>query len=318
MGIARTPPDTSLRKRRRGPFVGAVVDLETRPARPSPGSQSPPPDESPLASRLRVLIADDEPEVRETLISLVDGDPGLELAGVAEDADEAVEVARVTRPDVALLDVSMPGGGGPRAAVGIRWRSPRTHLVAFSLHDDRASIVDMLRAGAIGYVVKGASCEEITDALRWAAQGRGYFPLDVVRELAGDDLADLDAPWLDGADVPGFTHVIRPRAVPVATSERRLGRLVIDTEAREVYVDGVEVELTRLEFDLLETLTARPGVVFTRSKLRELVWGADWFGDDHVVDVHVSSLRRKIGDDPQAPRFIRTIRGVGYRIGEGP
>jgi DNA-binding response OmpR family regulator len=298
--------------------VGTVVEMETRSARPSPSSESAPPDESVLPSRLRVLIADDEPEVRETLISVVDGDPGLELAGVAEDAEEAVEVARVTRPDVALLDVSMPGGGGTRAALGIGWRSPRTHMVALSLHDDRATIVDMIRAGATGYVVKGASCEEILDALRWAAQGRGYFPLDVVLALAGEKVADGEEAWLETGEIPAMSGFIRPRAVPAGPPERRLGRLVIDTDAREVYVDGVEVELTRLEFDLLDTLTARPGVVFTRSKLLEVVWGPDWFGDDLVVDVHISSLRQKIRDDPQTPRFIRTVRGVGYRIGDDP
>ena len=297
--------------------MGTVVEMETRSATLSPRSQRSPLDEWRLQSPLRILIADDEPEMRATLAGLVATDPGLELAGVAEDADEAVEVARVTLPDVALLDVSMPGGGGPRAAVGIRWRSPRTNLVAFSMHDDKAAIVDMLRAGAVGYVVKGASCEEILDALRWAAQGRGYFPLNVVRELAAEEVAtEDDEPWLESGDVPAESPFIRPRAVPAGPPERRLGRLVIDTDAREVYVDGVEVELTLLEFDLLETLTARPRLVFSRSKLLELVWGPNWFGDDHVVDVHISSLRRKIGDDPQAPRFIRTVRGVGYRIGD--
>jgi DNA-binding response OmpR family regulator len=297
--------------------VGTVVEMETRSARPSPRSASAPPDESFPPGRLRVLIANDEPEVREILINVVDGDPGLELAGVAGDAEKAVEVARVTRPDVALLDVSMPGGGGARAALGIGWGSPRTHIVALSLHDDRATIVDMIRAGATGYVVKGASCEEILDALRWAAQGRGYFPLDVVRTLAGKDASVSDTTWLDGSEVPGSPHFRRPRAVPAVAQGRRLGRLVIDTDAREVYVDGTEVELTRLEFDLLEALTAMPRVVFTRTKLLELVWGPNWFGDDHLLDVHISSLRRKIGDDPQSPRFIQTVRGVGYRIGDG-
>jgi len=294
--------------------VGTVVEMETRSARPSPESESEPADESYLPNPLRVLIADDEPEVREILTSVVDADPGLELAGVAADAEKAVEVARVTRPDVALLDVGMPGGGGVRAALGIGWRSPRTHMVALSLHEDRATIVDMIRAGATGYVVKGASCEEILEALRWAAQGRGYFPLDVVRTLAGEEAAVSQTVWLDGVEVP---HVVRPRAVAARTPRRHIGRVAIDTDAREVYVDGGEVQLTRLEFDLLETLTARPGVVFTRAKLLELVWGPDWFGDDHVVDVHVSSLRRKIGDDRRSPRFIQTVRGVGYRIGDG-
>jgi DNA-binding response OmpR family regulator len=288
--------------------------METRSARPSAESESEPPDESFLPGRLRVLIADDEPEVREILINVVDGDPGLELAGVAADAEKAVEVARVTRPDVALLDVSMPGGGGARAALGIGWRSPMTHIVALSLHDDRATIVDMIRAGASGYVVKGASCDEILDALRWAAQGRGYFALDVVRTLAGEDGAVSETAWLDPLEVP---HVVRPRALPAPIPGRHIGRVIIDTDAREVYVDGVEVDLTPLEFDLLQTLAAMPRVVLTRTKLLELVWGPDWFGDDHVLDVHISSLRRKIGDDPQSPRFIQTVRGVGYRIGDG-
>jgi DNA-binding response OmpR family regulator len=294
--------------------VGTVVEMETRSARPSPEPGIEPPDESYLPNRLRVLIADDEPEVREILIGVVDADPGLELAGVAADAEKAVEVARVTRPDVALLDVSMPGGGGVRAALGIGWRSPLTHMVALSLHDDRATIVDMIRAGATGYVVKGASCEEILDALRSAAQGRGYFPLDVVRTLAGEEAAVLETAWLDRAEAP---HVARPRAVPARAPGRHIGRVVIDKDAREVYVDGAEVELTRLEFDLLETLTARPGGVFTRTQLLELVWGPGWFGDEHVVDMHVSSLRRKIGDDRRSPRFIQTVRRVGYRIGDG-
>src|SRR4029453_2961741 len=120
-----------------------------------------PPDQSYIPNPLRVLIADDEPEVREILISVVDEDPGLELAGVAADAEKAVEVARVTRPDVALLDVGMPRGGGVRAALGIGWRSPQTHMVALSLHEDRATIVDMIRAGATGYMGKGASWEEM-------------------------------------------------------------------------------------------------------------------------------------------------------------
>jgi DNA-binding NarL/FixJ family response regulator len=188
--------------------VGTVVEMQTRSARPSPESEGEPPDESYIPNPLRVLIADDEPEVREILISVVDADPGLELAGVAADAEKAVEVARVTRPDVALLDVSMPGGGGVRAALGIGWRSPQTHMVALSLHEDRATIVDMIRAGATGYVVKGASCEEILEALRWAAQGRGYFPLDVVRTLAGEEAALSETEWLDCAEVP---NVVRPR-----------------------------------------------------------------------------------------------------------
>jgi DNA-binding response OmpR family regulator len=68
---------------------------------------------------------------------------------------------------------------------------------------------------------------------------------------------------------------------------------------------------------VLEALSAEPQVAFSRDRLLERVWGPDWFGDDHVVDVHVANVRRKLGDDPTAPRYIRTVRGVGYRMGAG-
>jgi DNA-binding response OmpR family regulator len=98
--------------------------------------------------------------------------------------------------------------------------------------------------------------------------------------------------------------------------ERRVGDLAIDIGTREVRAGGEEVDLTKIEFDLLAILTDHPKQVLTRSQLLERVWGADRFGDDHVVDVHMSSLRRKLGDDPKSPRYIRTVRGVGYRLVE--
>jgi DNA-binding response OmpR family regulator len=77
------------------------------------------------------------------------------------------------------------------------------------------------------------------------------------------------------------------------------------------------VELTRTEFDLLATLSARPRVAFSRHQLIEAVWNESWIGDEHLVDVHIGHLRRKLGDGPATHRFVRTVRGVGYRMGEG-
>jgi DNA-binding response OmpR family regulator len=287
------PLGYSVQRRSEGSRVGSLLEIQDRVDRPRPRRRSRARTPKPPGRPLRVLIADDDADVRETLAGLVLGDSLLDLAGLAVDAKQAVEIARRTRPDVALIDINMPGGGD-RAAEEIRWRSPRTRLIAFSFHDDRGSILRMLRAGATGYVVKGASFDEILDALHRAAEGRPHFPLDVVRELASEGAPD----------------------VPASSSVRRLGELVLDLDAREVYVAGGKVELTRIEFDLLKALSARPRMVFTRSKLLELIWGPTWFGDDHVVEVHISSLRRKIGDDPITPRYIRTVRGVGYRIGD--
>ena len=95
------------------------------------------------------------------------------------------------------------------------------------------------------------------------------------------------------------------------------GRLSVDTAAREVHVDGDLVELTKTEYDVLAALAEHRRWVFTRAALIQAVWGESWVGDEHLVDVHIGHLRRKLGDDAVAPVFIRTVRGVGYRMGEG-
>jgi DNA-binding response OmpR family regulator len=111
----------------------------------------------------------------------------------------------------------------------------------------------------------------------------------------------------------------RPRAGGPAEARplRRFGALEIDPAGREVRIGGTEVELTKVEFDLLDALSAEPRVAFSRRRLTERVWGGDWYGDDHVVDVHIANLRRKLGDEAARPRYIRTVRGVGYRMGTG-
>lgn len=95
---------------------------------------------------------------------------------------------------------------------------------------------------------------------------------------------------------------------------RTIGDLSIDLAAREVRVAGRLVDLTKIEFEMLDALTARPNVVLTRPELIEKVWGPNWFGDEHVVDVHLSNLRKKLGDDPKAPRYVVTVRGVGFKL----
>jgi DNA-binding response OmpR family regulator len=93
--------------------------------------------------------------------------------------------------------------------------------------------------------------------------------------------------------------------------------LRVDVAGREVFVDDEPIILTRTEFDILDVLSARPGVVLSRRQLLETVRDGPWVGNDHLVDVHIGHLRRKLGDDAASPRFIVTIRGVGYRMGTG-
>ena len=136
----------------------------------------------------RVLIADDDANIRDALRGLLDSEDGLEVVAVSADAIEAVDAATHERPDVAILDVKMPGGGGPAAARGIRAASPETRIVALSAYGDRASVVEMLRAGAVAYLVKGALAEEVTDTIERVCRGESVVSPDVagsvVRELA--------------------------------------------------------------------------------------------------------------------------------------
>jgi signal transduction histidine kinase len=138
--------------------------------------------------RIRVLIAEDEPAVRDAMADLVSSDPAMDVVGTACDADEAIQIATAEKPDVALIDVKMPGGGGPRAAREIRKGSPQTQVVALSAYEDRRTVLEMLRAGVVGYVVKGTSAEEILYTIRRSMRGQGSLSVeitaDVIHELA--------------------------------------------------------------------------------------------------------------------------------------
>ena len=127
---------------------------------------------------IRVLIAEDDEGVRETLASVVRAEPSFALAGLAEDADQAIATAARELPDVALVDVRMPGGGA-QAARGIRRCSPRTSVIAFSAYDDALTVRDMRAAGAEGYVVKGNAVTAIVAAIEQAG----------IRSRAVSDLA---------------------------------------------------------------------------------------------------------------------------------
>ena len=129
---------------------------------------------------VRVLIADDEPGLRETLAELFAQEPTLDLIGIAADAEEAASVASRELPDVALIDVSMPAGGGARATREIARISPRTRVIALSAFEDRTTVMEMLRAGAVGYLVKGTNAEDIVESIHRVASGRASMSADVV------------------------------------------------------------------------------------------------------------------------------------------
>jgi DNA-binding NarL/FixJ family response regulator len=126
--------------------------------------------EAPQGGALRLVIADDDPVSRLTIGALLKREPGFDVVGEAGDAVQAVELALRRRPDVVLLDVDMPGGGGPRAAVQIRDALPDARIVAISADDSQQSQYDMMRAGAVGFLTKGAPDAEVLRVIRSSAR----------------------------------------------------------------------------------------------------------------------------------------------------
>jgi DNA-binding response OmpR family regulator len=230
-----------------------------------------------LSPRLRVLVVEDEPPISLLVATYLERE-GFEV-DVTPDGESGVELARERRPDVIVLDLMLPGMDGVEVCRTIRTFSD-AYVIMLTARTEEIDRLIGLSVGADDYL------------------GKPFSPRELVARVRA--------------------MLRRPRAAtPGAEPPRRFGDLVVDPAAREAYRGGDLVDLTRTEFDLLAVLSSRPGVAFTRRALLESVWGQDWFGDDHVVDVHVANLRRKLGDDPQAARYVRTVRGVGYRMGTG-
>jgi signal transduction histidine kinase len=156
--------------------------------------------------RITVLIAEDEPAVREALTDLILTDDQLKLVGAAGDAEQAIHLAGRHRPDVALLDVKMPAGGGPRASREIRAVSPDTMVVALSAHEDRATVLQMLRAGAAGYLVKGTSAGEIVEAIRRSVRGQASLSTEVTADVIHELVELLDRSERMARDLQDLDH----------------------------------------------------------------------------------------------------------------
>lgn len=221
-----------------------------------------------------VLVVDDERKIRDLVR------PYLERAGyavlLADCGQAALQTAARAEPDLVVLDLMLPDLAGEEVARSLRSVSdvPIIMLTARASEEDR---VAGLRLGADDYLVKPFSPREL--AARVEAVLRRARPGE-----SGDPISFAG------------------------------GSLVIDADAREVSVDRAPVPLTRSEFDLLAVLASRPGRVWSRYELVTRVQGYDHDGYDRTVDAHVKNLRRKLGDDPRAPRFVGTVTGVGYKL----
>lgn len=227
---------------------------------------------------MKILVVDDE----APLVHLIEQyllREGFRVEATGDGA-RAVDIVREQRPAVVILDLGLPGLDGVEACRRIRTFSD-CYIIMLTARAEEVDRLIGLSVGADDYVTKPFSPRELV--LRVKAMLR------------------------------------RPRnASDTGRLTRQLGDLRVDLAGREVRVRGQPVELTLTEFEVLAALLSEPGVALSRNALITKVWGDDWFGDDHLVDVHIGHLRRKLGDDPTNTRFIHTVRGIGYKTGLRP
>jgi two-component system response regulator MtrA len=187
----------------------------------------------------------------------------------------AVDMFRATKPDLVLLDLMLPGMDGIEVCGQIRSESG-TPIIMLTAKSDTADVVKGLESGADDYMVKPFNPKELVARIRTR---------------------------------------LRPAPAAPASDRLQIGDLAVDVAAHEVRRGESAISLTPLEFDLLLALASKPQQVFTREMLLEQVWGYHYKADTRLVNVHVQRLRAKVEDDPDNPRIVMTVRGVGYRAG---
>jgi len=223
----------------------------------------------------KILVVDDEEHIIE-LVELYLGKEGYQVLS-AQDGDAALNMFSLEKPDLLVLDIMLPGTDGLDVLRQVR-KTSRTPVIMLTARESEVDKVVGLELGADDYLTKPFSPREL-----------------VARVKA----------------------VLR-RAKPAEEEPEQVllrGPMRIDSSRRKVEVkDTGEVELTAREFDLLYVLAANPGIVLTRDRLMEKVWGYEYAGDTRTVDVYIRHLREKLMDDADSPRFIETVRGVGYRF----
>jgi DNA-binding response OmpR family regulator len=223
-----------------------------------------------------ILVVEDEDSIALPLAA------ALEREGYATrvtgSVAEAIALASELQPDLVLLDVMLSDGSGLDVCREIR-RHSRVPIIMLTARGDETDRVVGLELGADDYVVKPFSARELVARIR-----------AVLRR----------APATESA--------------PSAGAPLRVGGVTVDTAMRRATLDGAEIALTRREFDLLALLVRNAGTVLTRERVMDEVWDANWFGSTKTLDVHVSGLRRKLGDDAAESRYLHTVRGVGFRF----
>ena len=222
----------------------------------------------------QLLLVEDDAAIRGALIRVL-SERGHAVTSTPSALD-ALRYVTESPPDLVLLDLGLPDIGGYEALRMLRAVSS-VPVVVVTARDDEASIIQVLDAGADDYVVKPFGTGQIEARIR-----------AVLRRMSSAD--------------------------GVRGGSLQAGGLWLDPEAHEATLDGVRLDLSRREFDLLQYLVVHAGQVVSRRDLLTHVWHLPYGGADKTVDVHVSWLRRKLGETAQEPRYLHTIRGVGIKL----
>jgi two-component system, OmpR family, response regulator RegX3 len=228
-----------------------------------------------VAKKRTVLLVEDEQSITEPLSEALSRE-GFEPV-VAGTVAAALELARSRSPDLVLLDLMLPDGSGLDVCRELRSGST-VPIIMLTARGEETDRVVGLELGADDYIVKPFSAREVVARIR-----------AVLRRAAAAPAAPAD-------------EVVE------------LGDVRIDRAKRSATLAGEQLELSRKEYDLLTLLVDSAGSVVTRERLIDEVWDVNWFGSTKTLDVHVSALRKKLGDDPNEPRYIHTVRGVGFRF----
>ena len=228
-----------------------------------------------------ILVVDDDPAISEMLTIVLESEGFHPIA--VTDGNEAVPAFREHEPDLILLDLMLPGMSGVDICRTIRTESS-VPIVMLTAKTDTVDVVLGLESGADDYITKPFKHKELIARIRAR---------------------------LRPAVEPGEPKAASPETIVV-------GDLHIDVSEHTVTRNGEEISLTPLEFDLLLEMSRKPGQVHTREALLEKVWGYKHASDTRLVNVHVQRLRAKIEKDPEDPRIVLTVRGVGYKTGKKP
>lgn len=228
----------------------------------------------------RLLIADDDTDMR-LLLAEYFRRLGFHV-DERENGQTALEAAVSGRFDCFIFDVSMPGMSGFDLLKRVRDRGIQTPALFLTAHDALSDKVAGFEAGADDYLAKPFSPRELEYRVEALLRRGGGSPLELDEERI------------------------------------EVGDLIIDKRRHEVIRDGARVDLTPLEFQILELLASEPGRAWSRNALLDRVWSTDYEGYQRNIDPHINRLRKKLEVDPKNPRYVLTVRGVGYKLNENP